>query len=295
MKTNRIIKSGPEKLFDLVFIIILISISLITIIPFMQVVTISMSPLSVTSSYGLHLFPTKLDFSGYSKIINYKMFWVSYKNTFVRTIAGTGLSLFLYVITAYPLSKSHLPHRKLFTILIIVTMYFSGGLIPDYLLISNGLKLTNTIWALILPGALNAYTLIIVRNFFEAIPSSLEESAKMDGANDIKVLFTIYLPMSKACIATISLWSVVFHWNQWFDCVLYIREESKYVMQYTLQKIILDGTFEDTSINLNNIGSVNTDTMKMAALVVSIIPIMLMYPFIQQYFTKGVMVGAVKG
>lgn len=175
---------------------------------------------------------------------------------------------------------------------VIFTMYFSGGMIPSYLLINNWLGISNTIWSLILPGAVSAYNLIIVRNFFESIPDSLEESAKMDGANDITVLFRIVVPLSKPCLATVSLWCIVGHWNAWFDCMLYIKEEAKYVLQYTLQRILIDGQIQD--INVTDV-VVNTETMKMAALVVSIIPIIVLYPFIQKYFTKGVMVGAVKG
>lgn len=200
--------------------------------------------------------------------------------------------MLLYVMGAYPLSRRYLPHRKFWTLFIIFTMYFSGGLIPNYLLINNWLGISNTIWSLILPGAVSAYNLIIVRNFFESIPDSLEESAKIDGANDITILFRIVVPLSKPCLATVSLWSIVGHWNAWFDCMLYIREEAKYVLQYTLQRILIDGQIQD--IDVTDV-VVNTDTMKMAALVVSILPIIMLYPFLQKYFTKGVMVGAVKG
>jgi putative aldouronate transport system permease protein len=176
--------------------------------------------------------------------------------------------------------------------IIVFTMYFSGGMIPDYLLVNNWLKLSNTVWALILPGAMSAYNLIIVRNFFEAIPDSLEESAKLDGANDITILFRIIVPLSKACLATVTLWCIVGNWNAWFDCMLYIKDESKYVLQYTLQKILLDGQTQDINLKVGMV--VNTETMKMAALVVSIIPIMIIYPFLQKYFSSGVMVGAIK-
>lgn len=285
-------KSLGNWIFDGIVYTILILVSCITIIPFLQVVTISLSPQEVASSYGLHLFPTKIDLNGYKSIMGYDTIWTSYWNTIVRTVLGTGLSMILYIIGAYPLSRKYLPHKKFWTLFIIFTMYFSGGMIPNYLLINNWLKISNTVWSLILPGAVSAYNLIIVRNFFESIPDSLEESAKMDGANDITVLFRIVVPLSKPCLATVSLWSIVSHWNSWFDCMLYIREEAKYVLQYTLQRILIDGQIQD--INVTDI-VVNTDTMKMAALVVSILPIIMLYPFLQKYFTKGVMVGAVKG
>ncbi|MCI8517247.1 MAG: carbohydrate ABC transporter permease [Hungatella sp.] len=285
-------KSLYNWIYDSVVYIILIGVAIVTIVPFLQVVTISLSPPEVASSYGLHLFPTKLDFNGYKSILGYDTIWTSYWNTIVRTAVGTGLSMLLYVMGAYPLSRRYLPHRKFWTLFIIFTMYFSGGLIPNYLLINNWLGISNTIWSLILPGAVSAYNLIIVRNFFESIPDSLEESAKIDGANDITILFRIVVPLSKPCLATVSLWSIVGHWNAWFDCMLYIREEAKYVLQYTLQRILIDGQIQD--IDVTDV-VVNTDTMKMAALVVSILPIIMLYPFLQKYFTKGVMVGAVKG
>ncbi len=285
-------KSLNNLVFDIIVYMILLAVAAITIIPFLQVVTISLSPPEVASSYGLHLFPLKIDLNGYKSILRYDTIWSSYWNTIVRTFVGTGLSMFLYIIGAYPLSRKYLPHKKFWTLFIIFTMYFSGGLIPNYLLINNWLGISNTIWSLILPGAVSAYNLVIVRNFFESIPDSLEESAKIDGANDITILFKIVAPLSKPCLATVSLWCIVGHWNAWFDCMLYIKEEAKYVLQYTLQRILIDGQIQD--IDVTDV-IVNTDTMKMAALVVSILPIIMLYPFLQKYFTKGVMVGAVKG
>jgi putative aldouronate transport system permease protein len=226
-------------------------------------------------------------------VFSYEQIWNGYGNTIVRTVLGTALSVFLYIIGAYPLSKKYLPHRKFWTMVIIFTMYFSGGLIPGYLLVNNWLNLSGTVWALVLPPAMSAYTLIIVRNFFESIPDSLEESAKLDGANDVYILFTIMVPLSKACVATITLWSIVFHWNTWFDCMLYMQNESQWVLQMVLRKILIDGQIQDMSITTATV--VNTETMKMAALVVSVLPIITIYPFVQKHFAQGVMVGAVKG
>ena len=285
-------KPVSSRIFDIVVYILLFLVAMVTIVPFLQVVTISLSPPEVVASYGLHLIPTKIDLEGYRSICKYKLLWTSYRNTIVRTLFGTALSMFLYVIAAYPLSKKYLPNRRFWIFFIIFTMYFSGGMIPNYLLINNWLKLSNTIWALILPPAMSAYNLIIVRNFFESIPDSLEESARIDGARETTVLFKIVVPLSMPVLATVSLWCIVGHWNAWYDCMLYIRDDTKYVLQYTLQRILLDGQVQD----LDHIGTkVNTETMKMASIVVSILPIMIIYPFVQKYFTKGVMIGAVKG
>lgn len=293
MSLTRRKRKLSNRVFDYAVYIILTLIAAATIVPFMQVVTISLSPSSVVSEYGLHLIPKQLDFSGYEKVFNYPQIWQGYLNTIIRTVLGTALSVLLYIIGAYPLSKPTLPHRKFWTILFVFTMYFSGGLLPNFLLVNNWLKLSNTIWALVLPPAMSAYTLIIVRNFFESIPASLEESAKLDGANDIRILFSIIVPLSKACIATITLWSVVFHWNAWFDCLLYMNDQKDYVLQLVLRKILIDGKVEDITIATDTV--VNTDTMKMATLVVSVVPIITIYPFLQKYFTKGVMIGSVKG
>lgn len=279
---------------DIALYAVLAMLMLITIVPFMQVITISLSPPAKATEFGLHLFPTQIDLSGYQKVFAYERIWNAYLSTITRTLAGTSISLFLYIIGAYPLSKKYLPNRKFWTLLIIFTMYFSGGMIPSYLLVNNWLGLSNSIWALVLPPAMSAYTVIIVRNFFEGMPDSLEESAKIDGANDILILFRIIVPLSLPCLATISLWSIVFHWNAWFDCMLYIKREEDYVLQMVLRKILIDGQIQDISL-LPGASVVSTETMKMATLVVSVVPIIAIYPFLQKFFTKGVMLGSVKG
>lgn len=292
VQRNRINNTRIKNMiFDIIIYGILVAVAIITIVPFLQVITISLSPPHIASTYGLHLFPKEIDLNGYKSILKHNTIWTSYGNTIIRTVLGTGISMILYVMGAYPLAKKHLPHRKFWTLFVIFTMYFSGGMIPGYLLVNNWLEISNTIWALVLPGAMSAYNLIIVRNFFESIPDSLEESAKIDGASDMTILFKIVIPLSKPCLATVSLWCIVAHWNSWFDCMLYMKDEAKYVLQYTLQKILIDGQIQD--INIID-AVVNTDSMKMAALMVSIIPIIILYPFIQKYFTSGVMMGAVK-
>ena len=252
-----------------------------------------MSPNEVVGRYGLHLIPFRISFEGYIKVLNYSLIWTSYVNTIIRTILGMAISVSLYILGGYPLSKKELPNRRFWTLLILFTMYFSGGLIPSYILITKYLNLMNTVWSMVLPPAVSAFTLIIIRNFFESIPDSLEESARIDGASELRVLISIVVPLSKPVIATISLWSLVFHWNAWFDCMLYITDQNKYVLQMVLRQILLMGQIQD--LNVTTVASVNNETMKMATLVVSIVPIIAIYPFLQKYFVKGVMIGAVKG
>jgi len=266
---------------------------LVTLLPVLQVVTVSMSPNDVVGRYGLHLFPTKISWEGYRLVFRYKQVWMAYVNTIVRAVVGMAITQVLLLLGAYPLSKKYLPNRRFFTVLILITMYFSGGIVPNYILITKYLNLRNTLWALVLPSAVNAYTLVVVRNFFEAIPESLEESARIDGASELRVLASVVVPLSKPVIATTMLWSLVYHWNAWFDCMLYISDHGKYVLQMVLRSILLQGQIQD--LNMLHPVNVAIDTMKMATLVVSILPIVAVYPFLQKYFVKGVLIGAVKG
>lgn len=219
---------------------VLILLCLITILPFMQVLTISISPASVINKYGQHIIPTAIDLSGYKKVFNTPLIWRSYGNTIIRTALGTGISMVLLVLGAYPLSKKYLPNRKLWTGLIIFTMYFQGGLVPLYIQV-KALHLLNTIWALVLPPAVSAFNLIILRNFFNALPDEIEESAEMDGASSLQILCKIVLPLSKPVLATVSLWCMVYHWNEWFNCMIYMSDDRKFVLQYVLRQVLFQG------------------------------------------------------
>lgn len=269
-------------------LILVVSICL----PFMQVITISMSPASVVNATGFHLFPTKFDFSGYIEIASNENFWHSYLITIARAILGTVSGALITMLTAYPLAKPNLPYRKGLMMFVVFTMYFSGGMIPKYLLIKN-LGLTNNFLVYILPCLITGFALIITRNFFMGIPAALEESAKIDGASNMTVLFRIYLPLSAPVMATISLWYCVQHWNSWMDNMLYVTKNSLYVLQYVLQTILTNGRTADMEAVTEVI--VHTETMKMAALILSLIPIVCTYPFLQKYFVKGMIVGSVKG
>lgn len=262
------------------------------VLPFLQVITISMSPASVVNRTGFHLIPLKFDFSGYQQIATDPNFWRSYLNTILRTVAGTATGVLVTMLTAFPLSKQNLPYRKGIMMFVVFTMYFSGGMIPRYLLIKN-LGLTNNFLVYILPCLITGFALIITRNFFMGIPDALEESAKIDGATNLQVLFRVYLPLSTPVVATISLWYCVHHWNAWMDNMLYVTKKSMYVLQYVLQTILSNGQTADMETITDVV--VHTETMKMAALVLSLIPIVCTYPFLQKYFVKGMIVGSVKG
>lgn len=269
-------------------IVLMVSICL----PFMQVITISMSPASVVNESGFHLIPLEFDFSGYSQIATDPNFWRSYLNTILRTIMGTTAGVLVTMLTAYPLAKTNLPYRRGIMMFVVFTMYFSGGMIPRYLLIKS-LGLTNNFLVYILPCLITGFALIITRNFFMSIPPSLEESAKIDGATNWQVLTKVYLPLSMPVVATIFLWYCVHHWNAWMDNMLYVSKKGMYVLQYVLQTILTNGQTADMESMTDVI--IHTETMKMAALVLSLIPIVCTYPFLQKYFVKGMIVGSVKG
>ncbi len=281
-----------DLLFDAVIHGSLLVLAAATILPFLQVVTISLSPSHVASRYGLHLLPSEITLEGYRSVLGHRLVWQSYWNTILTTVGGTALSVLLLVLGAYPLAKSTLPNRRLWTALVVFTMYFQGGIVPTFILVKN-LGLRDTLWSLVLPRAAYAFNLIVVRNFFMALPQELEESARIDGAREISILFRIVVPLSMPVVATVTLWKAVYQWNQWFDCMIYIDTQARFVLQYVLRLVLIEGSQETATTSTREY--VSTDTMRMATLVVATLPIVCTYPFLQKYFVKGVMIGAVKG
>jgi putative aldouronate transport system permease protein len=275
--------------------LIMLLLGITTVYPFVYLLSLSISSpeLSFTS---LHLIPPKFSFLNYRKVLANQFIALGFKNTIIRTALGTLVNVVLSVLAAYPLSKKYFPLRKLWTALIVFTMFFEGGLIPSYLLVKS-LGLFDTVWALILPSAIGTFVMIIVRNFFMTLPESLEESARIDGASEITVLLRIVLPMSKPIIATASLWYAVGHWNAWFDSLIYMNDFKKQVLQVILRRIVLEGTQQamDVMTTLYDRVPENPDAIKAATIMVATIPIILVYPFIQKYFVKGMIIGALKG
>lgn len=289
-------RSWSDRLFTFFLYSFLLGLSASIIVPMMQVITISVSPPEVINRYGFHLIPTKFDFSGYKIVFQNETIWTAYGNTIVRTLLGTSIAVAMNFMGAYPLSKTYLPHRPFWMGIIVFTMFFSGGLIPSYLLIKS-LGLINSVWSLVLPSAVSVFLLLIVRNFIAALPESLEESAKIDGANDLYILWKVVIPLSMPVLATIALYTAVYHWNAWFDSLLYIQSEKRQVLQIILRKIVLEGTADPSLTGITETANemFNRQAMKMATLVVSMLPIMCVYPFLQKYFVKGSLLGAVKG
>lgn len=289
-------KWNKIKAFDVVNTSILIALCITIIVPFLHLLSLSLSPSYVATKGGLHLLPTDITLDNYKSVIENRYLWNSYKNTILRTIVGTAAQLFFTALSAYALSKPYFPHRSFWTFFIVFTMFFSGGMIPNYLLIKK-LHLFDTFAVMILPNLIGAYNLVLMRNFFSSLPEELEESCMIDGAGRFTIFFRIVLPCSKPILATVSLWLAVAHWNSWFDVLLYINDTDRYCLQNVLRRILLEGTmqFLDIDSTVNDVTQISTEGLKAATTFAAVIPIMCVYPFIQKYFVKGIMVGSLKG
>lgn len=288
-------KSKRIEGFDIMVYVIISLVCVIMIYPFLNVIAVSLSSYSSYLKNPMMIFPTKIDLSAFKYVFTNSQVHISYVNTVIVTVAGVVIGIFLLILTAYPLSKPGLKGKSIFMNLVIFTMMFNGGLIPNYNLI-KGLGLLDTLWALILPSALTAFNLILMKNFFESLPVSLEEAAKIDGANDWCILFKIIIPLSKPIIATLVLFLAVTYWNSYFNAIMYIRNRNLWTLQLVLREIVLS----DSAQSLEAAGSDSAEnivpvTIKYASLLVVMVPILLVYPFVQKYFVHGIMIGAVKG
>lgn len=286
-----------ERIFNIINIIIMLFLMIATIYPFWYVFCGSFSNGTLLMRHtGLLFLPMDFNFSAYEAVFKNKMIVTGFINTLIILVGGVSLNLVMTAIGAYVLSRKNVLWNNFFMKLITVTMFFSGGLVPTYLLISKSLHMNNTLWALIIPAAINTYNLIIMRSSFYDIPDSLVESAQLDGANHATILLRIIVPLSKAIMAVMTLYYAVGHWNSWFNASIYLRDRGKYPLQLVLREILI----QNSSMELGDGAEVSDkyyigETIKYATIIVSTIPILLVYPFLQKYFVKGVMVGAVKG
>lgn len=290
-------RSTGYRIFTICNYTILTLLALACLYPFYYVVVASISdPNELVKHNGLLFAPLKnITFAGYKLVFKNKLVLSGYKNTLIILVVGLVFNLVLTTMGAYVLSLKDLVLRKPLTILVIVTMYFSGGMVPSYLNIRE-LGLMDSIWSLILPGAISTGNLIIMRSAFMAVPESLSESAKIDGASHGKILIYIMLPLIKATLAVMVLYYGVAHWNAWFNASIYLRTSSKYPLQLVLRNILVESQATDM---LSDIGAAESpqvlQLIKYSLIVVSTVPIMAIYPFLQKFFQKGVMMGAVKG
>lgn len=290
--------SVGSAIFDIGNAVFLVLVSLTILYPFWQTLVMSFSDANEASSLGVHLWPKGWVTDTYRFLFTYEDILRPYLNTILRTVTGTLLILVFTVLVAYPLSKKDLPYRNTFTIYFLIAMFFSGGLIPTYLLIKEIGLLDNRL-ALILPGAVNVFNIIIMRNYFMTIDKGVEESAMMDGAHYGTILTRIILPLSKPVLATIALWAAVGHWNAWFDALIYIRDDSKTVMQMVIRKMLNTISMASSEGQIAEANRMNGNLLlanvRAAAVIISIGPIVLLYPFVQKYFIKGIMIGSLKG
>lgn len=293
-------KSLGKRLFDVGNTLFMIGFIFVCILPILHVFNASFSDAKwVLSQKGIIWFIKDFNTTGYQLVFSNKDIWSGYFNTMLYVIGTTVIGLFLTVFTAYALSKTQALWSNAIMLFISITMLFNGGMIATYLVVTKGLHLYDSRWAIILPASLSAFNLILVRTAISGIPKSLEESAKLDGAGEITVLFKIILPLIKATLATIILFTVVGQWNSWFSASIYLRDRSKYPLQLILKEILVTG---DTSINANSAANsfsgditLYRQLIKYCTIVISTAPIFMFYPFIQKYFEKGVMIGAIKG
>jgi putative aldouronate transport system permease protein len=283
-----------EKTGAIIIYSILIFVTALCLFPLLYVVIISVTPEAEIVRRGIVIIPEKLTIHAYREMLSpIHGLGEAYKITLFRTLVGTALGLFFTAITAYPLSRKYLPGRSAFLLYIIFTMLFSGGLIPTYLLVRY-LGMLNSVWALIIPGVMSAFYLVIMKGFFEQLPVELEESARVDGAGEFSILWKIVLPLSLPVMATVGLFYSVWHWNSYFDAVLYIKKVENLPLQVVLRNILLNVKAQSAEL-LNEDQPVGTLGLQMAAVVLATLPILLVYPFIQKHFTKGVLLGSIKG
>ncbi len=277
---------------DVIIYSILALTALITLYPLVNLLAVSLSSRASYLRNPMMVFPREIDFGAYKMVSQNHLFWSSYRNTVIVTLGGVVVSMFLTATMAYPLSEPDLKGRKWISSIYIFTMFFSGGMIPNFYLVRS-LNMLDTLWALIIPGSLSVYNAILMKNSFEALPMSLKESARIDGASDLTVFIRVALPLSLPIIATLTLFYAVSTWNSFFGAVLYIRSRALWPLQLLIREIISntlslidDGTSDE---------SLPAASIRYATIVLAILPIMCVYPFLQKYFVKGIMAGAVKG
>jgi putative aldouronate transport system permease protein len=285
-------QSAGDKVLVVFCYVFVIFYSILIILPFWTIVMDSFSSSLVKT--GVRLLPDQFSLEAYSDVFSQKNLGYYYSNSIFRTVVGTILCVVTTYLASYPLSKSYLPFNRLITYMMLFTMYFGGGLIPTYLLYKN-IGLIDNRWVLVLPGMFSAYYILVMRNFITDIPIELEESAKLDGANELVIAVRVYLPLMKPILATVALWAAVAQWNEWFNALIYIVTPTKQVMQVALRRMLIDtqltSMFDDSITEIK----ISEDSVKAVTIIITILPILCIYPFAQRYFIQGLTSGAVKG
>ncbi|MBO0995854.1 carbohydrate ABC transporter permease [Bacillus sp. SD088] len=291
------IKSTDDRIFGLINGAILTCILMIVLYPLLFVASASISNPIFVIRGEVFLFPKQITLQAYEQVFQHKDVWTGFTNTLLYAITGTMINLVLTVLGAYPLSRKTLPGRKIIMLFLLFTMYFSGGLIPTYLVIKN-LHLINTYWAMVLPGAVSVYNLIVLRTFFENIPEELHEAATIDGAKTLQILVRIVLPLSVPVLAVMVLFYGVAHWNAFFNGLIYLSDRDKYPLQLFIREILIQSQMQEMmDMESDSAASqlLMAEGIKYALIMVTSLPVLLLYPLLQRYFVKGIMIGAIKG
>lgn len=281
------------RVFRVVNTIILTVVVVVTLYPFVNIVARSLSDEFAIRAGKVNLVPVGFTFRTYEFVASDPTFWTNYRNTVVYTVVATAIAMVMTTCYAYVLSKKHLKGRTVLIGIAVFTMFFSGGLIPNYILISS-LGLKNSIWAIVLPNAISVFNLLVMKAFFEGLPVELEEAAAIDGMSTYGILFRIVLPLSKAVLATMVLFYAVSFWNSWFTAFLYMSQNDLFPVTVYLRNLIAGAT-TGTSVGADATDMTVATNIKSVTMVLTVIPILVVYPFVQRYFVKGVMLGAVKG
>ena len=289
-------QTKSEKVFTVFNYAFFFSLCIVMVYPFWHVLMYSFSDVTQAARGGLFLLPRGFTLSTYNAVFSSPSIWTGFRVSMIVTVVGTIAGTFLTALTAYPLSKKRLRFGGFFMFLVFFTMLFNGGMIPNYLLIRD-LGLLDHMGALILPGLISAFNVIVMKSFFTSLPESLEESAKIDGASDLTVFFRIILPLSTAVIATIGLFIAVAYWNDFFSSVLYINTRSGWALQMVLRDLLTNtqAAMQAAGVNVTHSMTFSAETVQSAAVIIATVPILLVYPFVQKHFVKGVMLGSVKG
>ncbi|WP_311078828.1 carbohydrate ABC transporter permease [Paenibacillus polymyxa] len=288
-------KTTPYRIFNVFNICLLVILSIMCIVPLIHVLAVSFSTKSAADANLVGLWPVQFSLEAYKKTMNNPIFLHSIWISVCRTVLGTGLTLLITFLAAYPLSKetSVFRSRNVYSWLFVFSMIFNGGLVPFYMVIQK-IHLMDSFWVLVLPGAVNTFLVILMLNFFRGIPKEMEEAALIDGAGHFRTLFSIFLPISMPSIATIALFSMVFHWNSWFDGLLYLSNAKDYPLATFLQTVIIQKDMSSMSMSPKEMELLSQTTVNAAQIFIGAAPILIVYPFLQKYFVKGMTLGSVK-
>ena len=290
-------KTKEDRIFEVVSTVIILIMTLVVLLPLVNVIAASFSSGKAVNAGKVLLWPVEFTLENYKIALGFKSIWTGYRNTIFYTVVGTAISVTLSLFCAYPLSQRHFSGRKFFNKIFLFTMIFNGGMIPTYMIVRD-LKLLNTVWAVLLPSAVSFYNVVIIRNYIETtIPVELEEAAILEGCDPFRFFLNFIVPLSKPIIVVIAMYYAVARWNNFFDGFMYLNDKNLYPLQLTLREILVIGSFSASDLDPEVAAAIQglAGTLKNVVIVVSTLPLMCIYPFIQKYFVKGVMIGSVKG